>query len=102
VCPVKIDIHEQIYGWREVMDEKGQIQTVKKQAMRVADKVLSNPRLYQIATTVVSTALDALPHFAIYNRLNAWGKHRDVPKAAPETFHDWYKNHRLKAGEVIG
>jgi len=23
VCPVKIDIHEQIYGWREVMEEKG-------------------------------------------------------------------------------
>ena len=28
----------------------------------------------------VSTALDVLPHFAIYNRLNAWGKHRDVPE----------------------
>ena len=102
VCPVKIDIHEQIYGWREVMEEKGQIQTVKKQAMKVADKVLSNPILYQIATTNVSTALDVLPHFAIYNRLNAWGKHRDVPEAASETFHEWYKNHRLKANEVLG
>jgi L-lactate dehydrogenase complex protein LldF len=102
VCPVKIDIHEQIYGWREVMEEKGQIQTVKKQAMKVADKVLSNPTLYQIATTSVSTALDVLPHFAIYNRLNAWGKHRDVPEAASETFHEWYKNHRLKANEVLG
>jgi len=102
VCPVKIDIHEQIYGWREVMEEKGQIQTVKKQAMRVADKVLSNPTLYQISTTAVATALDVLPHFAIYNRLNAWGKHRDVPEAESETFHEWYKNHRLKANEVLG
>ena len=102
VCPVKIDIHKQIYGWREVMEEKGQIQTVKKQAMKVADKVLSNPALYQIATTGVSAALDVLPHFAIYNRLNAWGKHRDVPEAASETFHEWYKNHRLKANEVLG
>jgi L-lactate dehydrogenase complex protein LldF len=102
VCPVKIDIHEQIYGWREVMEEKGQIQTVKKQAMKVADKVLSNPMLYQIATTTVSTALNVLPHFAIYNRLNAWGKHRDVPEAASETFHEWYKNHRLKGNEVLG
>lgn len=102
VCPVKIDIHEQIYGWREVMEEKGQIQTVKKQAMKIADKVLSNPTLYQIATTSMSTALDVLPHFAIYNRLNAWGKHRDVPEAASETFHEWYNNHRLKANEVLG
>jgi len=102
VCPVKIDIHEQIYGWREVMEEKGQIQIVKKQAMKVADKVLSSPTLYQIATASVSTALDVLPHFAIYNRLNAWGKHRDIPEAASETFHEWYKNHRLKANEVLG
>ena len=102
VCPVKIDIHEQIYAWREVMEEKGQIQTVKKQAMKVADKVLSNPKLYQIATTSVSAALEILPHFAIYNRLNAWGRHRDVPEAFSETFHEWYKNHRLKGNEVIG
>lgn len=102
VCPVKIDIHEQIYAWREVMEEKDQIQVVKKQAMRVADKVLSNPALYQIATTSLSTTLEVLPHFAIYNRLNAWGKHRDVPEAASETFHEWYKSHRLKANEVLG
>jgi L-lactate dehydrogenase complex protein LldF len=100
VCPVKIDIHDQIYGWREVMEEKGQIKAVKKLAMRVADKVLSSPELYQIATSTVSTALEVLPHFAIYNRLNAWGKHRDVPEAASETFHEWYKTHRFEANEV--
>jgi L-lactate dehydrogenase complex protein LldF len=99
VCPVKIDIHEQIYGWREVMEENGQIQVVKKEAMRVADEVLSHPALYQIATTAVSTALEVLPHFAIYNRLDAWGKHRDVPDAARETFHTWYRNHRPKTNE---
>ena len=101
VCPVKIDIHEQIYGWREVMEENDQIQVVKKEAMRVADKVLSHPTLYQIATATVSTALEALPHFAVYNRLNAWGKHRDVPDAATETFHEWYRNHRPKTNEEI-
>ena len=84
------------------MEDNGQIQIVKKQAMRVADRVLSNPGLYRIATAGLSTTLEALPHFAIYNRLNAWGKHRDVPEAASETFHDWYKNHRIKVNEVLG
>ena len=70
--------------------------------MRVANKVLSNLTLYQIATTTTSVALEVLPHFAIYNKLNAWGKHRDVPEAATETFHEWYKNHRFKANEVLG
>jgi L-lactate dehydrogenase complex protein LldF len=100
VCPVKIDIHEQIYAWREVMEENGQIQVVKKEAMRVADKVLSHPALYQIATATLSTALEVLPHFTIYNRLNAWGKHRDVPEPGRETFHEWYRNRRLKTDEV--
>ena len=68
--------------------------------MRVADKVLSHPALYQIATTTLSTALDVLPHFAIYNRVNAWGKHRDVPEATTEAFHEWYRKHRLKTDEV--
>ena len=101
VCPVKIDIHEQIYGWREVMEENDQIQIVKKEAMRVADKVLSHPALYHIATTTLSGALEVLPHFAIYNRLNAWGKHRDVPEAETETFHEWYRTHRPKTDEKV-
>ena len=101
VCPVKIDIHEQIYGWREVMEENDQIQVVKKEAMRLADKVLSHPTLYQIATATLSTALEVLPHFAVYNRLNSWAKHRDVPEAATETFHEWYRNNRLHTNEEV-
>jgi L-lactate dehydrogenase complex protein LldF len=103
VCPVEIDIHEQIYAWREVMEEKHQIPLVKKEAMIVADKVLSNPDLYQIATESTDMALKVLPHLAIYNHLNAWGRHREVPAPADETFHQWYRNNRLlKAHEVLG
>ena len=102
VCTVQIDIHEQIYAWREVMEDKHQIPVVKKEAMRIADKVLSNPGLYQIATGATETALKVLPHFAIYNHLNAWGRHREVPAPAQETFHQWYKRNRLKAHEELG
>jgi L-lactate dehydrogenase complex protein LldF len=82
------------------MEENDQIQVVKKEAMRVADKVLSHPTLYQIATATLSAAMQVLPHFAVYNRLNAWGKHRDVPGVATETFHEWYRNHRPETNEV--
>jgi L-lactate dehydrogenase complex protein LldF len=99
VCPVKIDIHEQIYEWRELMEENDQIQIVKKEAMWVADAVLSHPTLYQAATATVSTALEVLPHFAIYTRLNAWSKHRGVPEVDAETFHAWYKTHRPNSNE---
>jgi len=94
VCPVKINIHEQIYAWREVMEEKHQINLVKKSAMIAAGKVLSHPRLYRLAAATMENSLKVLPHFAIYSQLNAWGRKRDVPQPVKETFHDWYKKHR--------
>jgi L-lactate dehydrogenase complex protein LldF len=97
VCPVKINIHEQIYAWREVIEEKHQINLVKKSAMIVAGKVLSNPTLYRIAGDTMEASLKVLPRFAIYNRLNGWGQHREVPPPARETFHHWYKKHRSRA-----
>jgi L-lactate dehydrogenase complex protein LldF len=97
VCPVKINIHDQIYAWREVMEEKHQIQFVKKEAMIVAGKVLSNPELYRIATSTAETALGTLPRFALYNFLNTWGKHRELPHPAKQTFHEWYKENRTVA-----
>jgi len=93
---VKINIHEQIYAWRGVMDQKHQVNLTKKAALKVAGKVLSHPELYQIATTVVDEALKVLPHFAIYSDLNAWGKHREIPESPNQTFHQWYKTNRLK------
>ena len=97
VCPVKINIHEQIYAWREVMEEKHQINHVKKSAMIVAGKVLSNPTIYRMAGDTMEVALRVLPRFAIYNQLNAWGRHRDIPQPVKETFHEWYKEHRSHA-----
>jgi L-lactate dehydrogenase complex protein LldF len=67
---------------------------VKKEAMRVAGEVLSHPALYRIAASTTEASLKILPHVALYNHLNAWGRHRDNPQPAKETFHDWYKKHR--------
>jgi L-lactate dehydrogenase complex protein LldF len=95
VCPVHINIHEQIYQWREVMDAKGEFSTTKKAAMKVADKVLSNPRAFRAAAEAGEAAMKVLPRFAIYNRLNAWGRRREVPSPVAETFHQWYARNRL-------
>ena len=49
VCPAKINIHEQIYKWRQIIAERHQLPMVKKEAMRAAGKILSSPRLYRAA-----------------------------------------------------
>lgn len=93
-CPVQIDIDEQIYAWREVMDDIGGFSPAKKAAVKVADAVLSHPRVYRAAAEAGGAVLRVLPHFGIYNRLNAWGRHRDVSGAPKETFHQWYARNR--------
>jgi L-lactate dehydrogenase complex protein LldF len=96
VCPVKIDIHDQIYKWRQIINERNQLPIVKKEAMRMAGKVLASPKLYRAAVKAANAGLEYLPRTMIYNPLNAWGRQREVPKAARMTFRDWYLKYRRK------
>src|ERR1700704_653623 len=90
VCPVKINIHEQIYAWRRVLVKQHEVPLAKKAAMKAAGVLLSQPAAYRAAIATADTALAHLPRFVIYNGLNAWGKHREVPHPPKQTFHSWY------------
>lgn len=94
VCPVRINIHEQIFKWRAVIAQRRQLPLAKKEAMRVAGRILGSPRLYRAAVQAAAAGLDWLPRFMIYNPFNAWGKQREVPAAPPLTFREWYLKHR--------
>jgi L-lactate dehydrogenase complex protein LldF len=90
VCPVKIDIHEQIYKWRQVIAQRHQLPMVKREAMRIAGKILASPRLYRAAVEAAAAGIDHLPRTLIYNPFNAWGRQREVPAVPPQTFRQWY------------
>ena len=94
VCPVKINIHDQIYKWHRVIAEKNQLPFVKKATMKAAGRLFGNPRLYRLAMSATGTALEGLPRFAIYNWFNAWGRQREVPLPPATTFRDWYIENR--------
>jgi L-lactate dehydrogenase complex protein LldF len=94
VCPVKINIHEQIYRWRQVVNERRQLPIVKQEAIRMAGQVLARPALYRAAVKAANAGLEYLPRTMIYNPMNAWGRQRDVPKAARASFRDWYLKNR--------
>jgi L-lactate dehydrogenase complex protein LldF len=96
VCPVKINIHEQIYKWRQIIAERNQLPFVKKEMMRIAGKVLADPRLYRAAISAAGLAIEHLPRFAIYNWLNPWGRQREIPEAPQQTFRSWYIEHRSR------
>ncbi|MGO9802824.1 MAG: lactate utilization protein B [Steroidobacteraceae bacterium] len=96
VCPVKINIHEQIYKWRRIISERHQLPMVKKEAMKIAGRIMASPRLYRAAMSAAGVGAEYLPHFLVYNRLNAWGKQRELPQVPPATFRQWYLANRLK------
>lgn len=94
VCPVKINIHEQLYRWRQIIAEEGHLPASKKQGMKMAARVLSRPSLYRTGGKLTRRALRWLPRFFVYNRLNIWGKGRELPKAPRQSFQEWYKKNR--------
>jgi L-lactate dehydrogenase complex protein LldF len=94
VCPVRINIHEQIYKWRQVIAERHQLPIMKQQAMSAAGKILGSPKLYRAATEAASVSLKKLPRMVMYNPFNAWGRQREVPGAPKETFRQWYLRKR--------
>jgi L-lactate dehydrogenase complex protein LldF len=97
VCPVKIDIHEQLYKWRQIIAEEGHLPVVKKQSMKWAGKVLSNPVAYNFAGKMARMALKILPRFAVYNNLNEWGKERELPEPPRQSFKEWYRENYRKS-----
>lgn len=96
VCPVKIDIHEQLYKWRQMIAEAGHLPAAKRQGMKLMGKLFANPKLYRLAGKMGRGFLHIAPKFMVYNQLNTWTLHRDLPPAPRQSFRDWYVENRTK------
>ncbi len=94
VCPVKINIHEQIFKWREIVARNNELHFTKKSAMKAAGKILASPKMYRALVDTANAVVPKLPRFLIYNPLNAWGESREIPTTPRQSFHRWYKAHR--------
>ena len=93
VCPVKIDIHDQLYKWRQVLVKEGYTSTAKQVAMKTMATTLSSPSLYKLAGKAARTTLKYAP-FMVNNKFNAWYLQRDMPKVPQSSFGEWYKINR--------
>jgi L-lactate dehydrogenase complex protein LldF len=93
VCPVKIDIHEQLYKWRQVIVQAGNAPIAKKAAMQTMTWVLSNPGVYHTAGKAGRWFMANVP-FTVNNSLNPWYKQRDMPEPPANSFGEWYKKNK--------
>ena len=93
VCPVKIDIHQQLYKWRQVLVEAGHVPALKKLGMQAMSFTLAHPAIYQNAGKMGRWVMKNTP-FIVNNPLNAWYKQREMPEVPKESFREWYLKNR--------
>lgn len=93
VCPVKIDIHEQLYKWRQVIVKEGYVAKSKTLAMKGMAFTLENPKRYNAAGKMARWVLKNTP-FAVNNKMNPWYWQREMPEVPQESFKEWFRKNR--------
>jgi len=97
VCPVKINIHEQLYAWRQIIVKDVKQPFIKKIVLKTTGWLMGRPKLFNLLGKSGRFMLKYAPRFITYSKLNAWGKARELPEIEKENFNQWYKN-RQKNG----
>ena len=93
VCPVKINIHEQLWFWRQDLMKDGLAPAGKSLSMKGMAWVLSHPKIYRLAGAMGRFVVKNLP-FLVNNSLNPWSKQREMPEAPKESFQSWYQSRK--------
>ncbi len=89
VCPVKINIHEQLWKWRQEIAKQGHVSFIKKVSMQGMAFVLARPGIYRFSGKAGRWVMRNLP-FLVNNKLNPWYKQREMPAPPKQSFRDWY------------
>jgi len=90
VCPVKINIHGQLYKWRQEIVKEGYAANTKALGMKAMAWTLSSPGNFSSAGKAGRWFLQNVP-FVVNNRFNPWVKQRDMPEGPKESFAAWYE-----------
>ncbi len=98
VCPSRIDLGEQIYKWRQKLDSVGKASKEKKVISGGLKFVIERPKLFNFALKC-APIVNVTPRFMKYNGLNDWGKGRELPEFAKESFNTMWKKNKIQ-GEV--
>ena len=96
VCPSKVGPGSQIYVWRQSLEKLGKADPVKK-AMSCGMKYLfDRPALYNTALKFAPLANLVPDCMAGLGGLNAWAFGHAMPEFAKKSFHQLWKEGRLK------
>lgn len=91
VCPVKIDIHQQLYKWRQIITKNTPQPWVKKTGMSAMGTVFSKPAAFKFFGKLSRWSLRNLPKSILHASPNIWARNRELPPGPKESFEEWYK-----------
>lgn len=93
VCPVKIDIHDQLYKWRQVIVKNKHASAGKSLGMKFMADILSNSLLFEWTGRLGRKVMKNIPS-VVSNRFNPWYTRREMPAPPSKSFKEWYKINR--------
>ncbi len=88
ICPVKIDLHDELYAFRQELVQKKVVPLRKRLAMAVLGWVLARPWAYRLGGALMRWLLPRLPRALVYGPWNPWGRGRELPPMPRESFRD--------------
>ena len=95
VCPSKIDLGQQIYKWRQDLNSLHVADPTKKLISNGLKFLFTKPALYNTSLKM-APIVNVMPRFMLYNGLNEWGKGRELPVFAKESFTELWKKGKVK------
>lgn len=96
VCPVKINLHEQLLTLRRDVVTERQLSWSKRFAMQFAAYLFRRPPLYALAGKLGRFALRRFPRMLLYGPWNPWGRQRELPNAPKQSFREQYLRRKEK------
>ena len=94
VCPVKIDLGDQIYKWRQQLDDFGTANPEKRLMCNAMSILFGSPAMYKMATAV-SPLANIVPSFIMNMKLNPWAEGHEMMKFPKKPFHSVIKDLQL-------
>lgn len=94
VCPVKVDLHEELYLRRQDVVEAGYLSPTKHTALKIATWVMQRPALMSFAGKMARAIVPLLPRSIVYSKFNVWGKGRELPPFPKKSFKELYQEKR--------
>jgi L-lactate dehydrogenase complex protein LldF len=91
VCPVKVDLHEQILMWRAEVDATGNLGGLKKTLLSAAAIILGRTSLFRAGGKLARGTLRILPKSLGDAAFAIWGRTRDLPDMPEKSFRALYR-----------